>query len=960
MSALEFHYREGGIYFPLLRFWLDPHWPKEELVFVSHAHSDHTANHREVILSEPTARLMEARMGGKRLEHALHFNEPQMFQRGGHEFRITLVPAGHIFGSAMSLIECEGASLLYTGDFKVRRGLSAELCQPINADTLIMETTYGRPHYRFPPTEDVMRGLVRFCKEALDNDETAVLYGYSLGKSQEILCALADAGLPIVLHGSVFNMTKVYEQFGHCFPAYEKYEPGQAQHKVIVCPPSVSGSAMLRSLGKTRCAVLTGWAVDPGCKYQYRCDAAFPLSDHADFADLIEFVNQVQPKRVFTLHGFAADFAATLRRMGFDAKALSEDEQMTLGLNIPPRAAGILLANERQRDDGGTLNATSESTFSTSFTRFAETCAAIAATPSKLEKIRLVAEYLASLERECVPMVTIWFTGLPFAPGENRVLQVGWALLRDALCHVVGVDEGEFHHVYLKHSDLGETAFELFEQHRRGTGQGTPLLSGGQSVGSPPKGTARLPEIQALFDALQSARGPSAKRPLLINVFRECSSLEIKFLVKIITSDLRIGLKEGLVEEAVAQAFGVPADDVRNANLLLGNMGETARLAGEQRLGEATIEPFRPVKFMLASPEETAADIWKRLMDGAGEKVSRGESETSREVANSHSSTFPPARSPSTVWLEDKYDGVRCQLHKVGARVALYSRDLKDITTAFHDVADAARELSGDVVLDGEILAMRGDAVLPFAELQKRLGRREQDLFLREEVPIQFVAFDLLWLNGASQLDRPLRERRADLERLPLPRGLRLARISPANSVDEIEAAFAAARARNNEGLIGKNPQSVYAPGRRGLAWLKLKKALATLDCVVVGAEYGHGKRSKVLSDYTFAVRDERTGTLKTIGKAYSGLTDTEIAELTRHFLARTLEKRGRFHVVEPDTVLEIAFDRVQESDRHSSGLALRFPRIVRVRTDKAPAEIDTVQRARRLVSHAPSLSAQH
>jgi DNA ligase 1 len=949
VASLEFQFREGGIYFPHLRLWLDPHWPREELVFVSHAHSDHTADHREVVLSEPTARLMSARMGGKRIEHVLRFNEPRTFQRGGNEFRLTLVPAGHIFGSAMSLIECEGESLLYTGDFKLRRGLSAEPCQPVRADALIMETTYGRPQYCFPPTEDVMRGVARFCKEALDNDETAVLYGYSLGKSQEILCALADVGLPIVLHGTVFNMTKVYEQFGHCFPPYEKYEAGRAQGKVVLCPPNVAGSAMLRNLGKTRCAVLTGWAVDAGCKYQYRCDAAFPISDHADYPDLIDFVKQVHPKRVYTLHGFAADFAAALRGMGYEARALSEDEQMDFGLNIQNCTANFLLSPEHQGNAGGALSPAFEAKPSETFSRFAATCAAISATPSKLEKIRLVADYLKSLERAGVPIVSIWFTGLPFAPGENRVLQVGWALLRDALCAVAGVDENEFHHVYLKHSDLGETAFELFELRER-RDPGTPLLDAVDTGQQAPRRwrAPSIREVQALFDALQSARGPSAKLPLLVNTFRECPPLEIKFLVKIITSDLRIGLKEGLVEDAVALAFDVPAEDVRNANLLLGNIGETARLASERRLAEASIEPFRPVKFMLASPEETAADIWERLVDSA----TTGRSEASAE----NNETVPEAAA--TVWIEDKYDGVRCQLHKVGSRVALYSRDLKDITTTFHDVADSARQLSADVILDGEILAMRGEEVLPFAELQKRLGRREQDLFLREEVPIQFIGFDLLWLNGASRLNQPLYTRRRELEELVLPSGLRIARITQAASAHDIEAAFVAARERNNEGLLAKNPDSIYSPGRRGLAWLKLKKALATLDCVVVGAEYGHGKRSKVLSDYTFAVRDERTGELKTIGKAYSGLTDIEIAQLTRHFLDRTLEKHGRYHAVYPDTVLEIAFDRIQESDRHSSGLAMRFPRIVRIRTDKSPRDIDTVQNARRLVSDSQKVTA--
>jgi DNA ligase-1 len=301
------------------------------------------------------------------------------------------------------------------------------------------------------------------------------------------------------------------------------------------------------------------------------------------------------------------------------------------------------------------------------------------------------------------------------------------------------------------------------------------------------------------------------------------------------------------------------------------------------------------------------------------------------------------------VWLEDKYDGIRCQVHKMGERVTLYSRDLKDITNTFPELADAARKGADDYILDGEIVAMRGDEVLPFANLQRRLGRREADLFMREEVPIRFVAFDLLWLNGKTYLARSLRERRQSMNSLSIPSMFCLAQITQANSAEEINTAFDAARARGNEGLMIKNPESLYTPGRRGLAWLKLKKALATLDCVVVGAEYGHGKRNKVLSDYTFAVRDENTGELKTIGKAYTGLTDVEIAQLTEHFHKQAVRQHGRYFEVKPDTVLEIAFDKIQRSERHNSGLALRFPRIVRIRTDKTSEEIDTLENARKL-----------
>ena len=304
------------------------------------------------------------------------------------------------------------------------------------------------------------------------------------------------------------------------------------------------------------------------------------------------------------------------------------------------------------------------------------------------------------------------------------------------------------------------------------------------------------------------------------------------------------------------------------------------------------------------------------------------------------------------MWLEDKYDGIRCQLHKVGGRVALYSRDLKDVTSTFFEIVDSANILTQDVVLDSEIVAMRGQDVLPFAELQRRLGRRQGDLFMREEVPIKLVVFDLLWSQAQSLLNRPLLERRLALEGLkPLPHNFVLAHITQAKSAEEIDAAFDAARGRGNEGLMIKDPKSPYTPGRRGLTWLKLKKAFATLDCVVVGAEYGHGKRNKVLSDYTFAVRDEQTGELKVIGKAYTGLTDAEIAQLTAHFLKTAVRQHGRYFEVSPDTVLEIAFDKIQLSVRHNSGLAMRFPRIVRLRADKSPAEIDTLANARKLVS---------
>ena len=962
MPVLAFQYHRGGVYLPQLELWLDPHEPHSgaEKVFVSHAHSDHIAEHREVILSAPTSQFMQARLGGAPEERILSFGQPALFETRGLRWQITLLPAGHIFGSAMGLIEAEGESLLYTGDFKLRRGLSAEPCEPRHADGLIMETTYGRADCRFPPASDVLKGVIRFCREAIDNDEMPVLLGYSLGKSQELLRGLAEADLPVLLHESVFRLTEIYERLGQKFPPYRRFEGQRASGRVLIWPPMSNLAAALRKLGPARTAVLTGWAVDPDCRFRYQADAAFPLSDHADFSELVEFVRRVAPKRVYTLHGFAADFAQTLRETGYDARALSEEEQLALTLTakspnfqVPPirleeltpeLATGEPTPDPSQEGNGtgasenalpsrGGLGSV-QSPPPRGFRKFAENCASIGGVSGKLEKVRLLAEYLAALAGEPLAWVSAWFTGYPFPPSHNRVLQLGGALIRDALCAIANITHTELRQIYLKHSDAGETAFEVLS--------GNPITTA----------TLSLESIHRLCEQLHGARGPSAKLPLLIDALRRVTPLEGKFLIKIFTGDLRIGLKEGLVEEAIARAFGVSLEEVKRANLLLGDIGETARLAQQGRLASASLVPFRPVKFMLAAPEETAAAVWERMAGtvptplpdrpASPPKEGReaGDGQSNEEVA-----------VPVAVWVEDKYDGVRCQLHKVSDRVALYSRDLKEVTGTFFDIAEAARKLAGDVILDGEILAMRGEEVLPFAELQRRLGRREGDLFLGEEIPVRFIAFDLLWRDGRTFLDERLKIRREALESLrPLPGAFGLARITPAHTVEEIERAFEAARARGNEGLVIKGPESVYSPGRRGLAWLKLKKALATLDCVVVGAEYGHGKRKDVLSDYTFAVRDHETGELKTIGKAYSGLTDAEIAELTRHFLNRTVRQYGRYHEVEPDTVLEIAFDSIQVSARHSSGLAMRFPRIVRIRADKSAADIDTVAAARRLL----------
>ena len=482
------------------------------------------------------------------------------------------------------------------------------------------------------------------------------------------------------------------------------------------------------------------------------------------------------------------------------------------------------------------------------------------------------------------------------------------------------------------------------------------MRAGDGSAGDPAAGRPEplsVPGVAAAFAAIEAARGAVAKAAIFEALLRRCDPLTATYVVKILGGELRIGLREGLVEAAIARAFGRAPAAVARAVMLTGDLGEAALLALDDRLDDARLRLFHPLRFMLASPAEDAAEIIGRL-------------------------------GPE-VWTEDKYDGIRAQLHRRGDEVRLFSRDLHDVTGQFPEVALAARGLRWDGILDGELLAFRDGGVLPFLALQKRLGRKAPPPELLEDVPVTFVAFDLLAVGTrggdvAPLLDVPLRQRRARLEALDLagaevagsrattadPTGatsavtpdsarFALSRLATARSADDLERIFAEARARRNEGLMVKDPASLYAPGRRGYGWLKMKKALATLDCVVVGVEVGHGKRHGVLSDYTFAVRDEIDGRLVTIGKAYSGLTDAEIADLTRWFEANTISRHGRYRVVEPAIVVEVAFDVIMRSNRHASGFALRFPRIARVRDDKTVAEIDSAGHGGAALERAPA-----
>lgn len=538
--------------------------------------------------------------------------------------------------------------------------------------------------------------------------------------------------------------------------------------------------------------------------------------------------------------------------------------------------------------------------------RWSELAERVAATTRTSEKSGLLADYLRGLGPEELPIAAVFLTGRPFPESDQRALGLGWAATAAAVAEVAGVGRDELGAAYDRHSDLSLAVEDVLA---------------GVGHEPDPAGSPTLPEVAAAFAAIEGASGPARKAAVLRDLIARADPMTAKAIVKVVGGELRIGLREGLLEASIARAFDRRLEDVQWAGMLLGDAGRLAVLARDDALATATLTLFHPLKFMLASPAEDAAEIIRRL-------------------------------GPE-VWVEDKYDGIRCQLHKSGEVVHLFSRDLHDVSEQFPEIVAAARDLAWEGILDGEVLGWKDGLVLPFISLQARLGRKRPSAAIRAEVPVIYAAFDVLADRGPDgelvpTLHEPLTARRSRLEAITLPTvdaGGRFLRshLTVVADVDALEAAFAAARARRNEGLMVKDPASTYSPGRRGLGWLKMKKALATIDCVVVGVEVGHGKRHGVLSDYTFAVRDEATDRLVNIGKAYSGLTDAELAEMTAWFEAHTIAQYGRYRQVEPSVVVEIAFDVIVRSKRHGSGFSLRFPRIHALRRDKSVDEIDTV-----------------
>lgn len=525
----------------------------------------------------------------------------------------------------------------------------------------------------------------------------------------------------------------------------------------------------------------------------------------------------------------------------------------------------------------------------TAYRLLAETLDAAASSRSKLAKIERLALALRRLEGEELVVAARLLSGSPFAEWEETVTSAGWATVARAAAAVTGWDLQTIGACARAIGDLGEAVGLLLRE-----SPGDPLA---------------ILEVDARLRRLAALRKAAEKQAQVEEMLRRSSPVEAKYLLKTLSGGLRVGADVATVEEAIAQAFGADRAAVARSRRDSGDVGETAEAARAGRLSEIRFRLFHPIAFMLASPIEAAEEVSEEL---------------------------------PVLAVEDKFDGIRAHAHKSGSRAALFSRTLDDITAPFPEIAEALARLAGSFLLDGEIVAWDAVRNRPdsFFKLQRRLGRKAPPTELLSEIPAAFIAYDCLAVRDEALFERPWRERRERLEEVGRE-GLAVSEVFHARTPEELSRLFDAARARGNEGLVLKREDSAYQAGKRGKLWRKWKKAAATLDVVVTAVEQGHGKRAGMLSDYTFAVRDGDR--FVNIGKAYSGLTDEEIRTLGARFRKITIGRFGPVRAVSPEVVLEVSFDSIQKSARHKSGFALRFPRIVRLRPDKRPEDVNTL-----------------
>jgi DNA ligase-1 len=547
-----------------------------------------------------------------------------------------------------------------------------------------------------------------------------------------------------------------------------------------------------------------------------------------------------------------------------------------------------------------------------SFRALAELCEKLEGMKKRTLMISLVSDFLKTLEPEEVEPAVSMILGRALSKHSEHALEVSWATLSEIIRRITGVDWKVFTDTFSKTGDIGAATKILFEN------------SGVKRQLSLFEKVLTINDVRKSFEAIAEAVGPGSrekKERLLEALLSAASPLEAKYLVKIIIGEMRTGFHEGLMEQAVSEAFHVPLDAVQRASMVLGDIGVVAaivRAGGKECLRKVGFKVFRPVKLMLA---QMANDVAEALKEHGGKTA-----------------------------LEYKLDGARVQIHKKGGNVKIFSRRLTDVTESLPEVVETVKRniKAESAILEGEVIAVDGEGhPLPFQHLMRRFKRVHEIEDAASTIPVKLFLFDILYLNGQSLIALSYLQRRQILEEyageIPLTKQI------ITDSVEEAERFLKEALNAGHEGLMAKKIDSDYVPGIRGKRWLKIKPTLPPLDLVIVAAEYGYGKRHRWLSDYYLAARDAETGEFLTVGKTFKGLTDAEIVEMTKRLKELAVKEEPRRVLVVPKIVVEVAYNEIQKSPKYKCGMALRFARITRIRDDKTPEEADTIQRVREI-----------
>jgi DNA ligase-1 len=544
----------------------------------------------------------------------------------------------------------------------------------------------------------------------------------------------------------------------------------------------------------------------------------------------------------------------------------------------------------------------------TAFSRLAELGEQLEQTTKRRELAALLADFLRHLSSNEIPAAVRLTIGQVFPEWDERALNVSWKAVMAAVDELVDAPDAVKEDVSAQAVDGGEAVYQLLERARRQPPIPPPLT---------------ILEVYGFFEEIAetAGRGSRARKEALVRELLErATALEAKYLSKVIYQEMRHGVSEGVMLDGIALAAGVKKPLVRRANQLWGDLGEVARVAlvsGADGLEKATLRLFRPIKPMLAQTAEDLAEAFDRYQ--------------------------------GKLALEYKLDGARVQIHRQGAEVRIYSRNLADVTASLPDVAAEVLEglAAQEAILEGEAVAVDVEGrPLPFQHLMRRFRRIHAVAEMVTEIPIQLHLFDCLYADGSSLVDVPYQERWAALKQAA--GSLNLAqRLVP--QTREAGAAFAEMAYRDgHEGVMAKDLASTYNPGVRGKAWLKLKHVIS-LDLVIVAADWGYGRRHGWLSNYHLAARDEASAKYMIVGKTFKGLTDAEFQTMTESLLDLQRSRKGGTVFVRPETVVEVLFNEIQASSQYPSGLALRFARISRIRDDKPASQADTIQTLREL-----------